>query len=189
MPLCPRDSPRRWRYRQRVVEAAAAGKECDDEAGDAFGQRKGLPRTGTGDDRRNGCLAPCRSLLRGIAAPLPRDSIPLRLSALFRGKGSRLGRRRPQRNGSAGRDLVQKRELPAIRRAKIHALFLITSGFAVPNTHSRVMRTSLIPSLEGISYMTSVIRFSMMVRSPRAPVFKRMAVLAISLTAASSKAS
>ena len=39
MPLCPRDSPRRWRYRQRLVEAAAAGKECDDEAGDAlFGE-------------------------------------------------------------------------------------------------------------------------------------------------------
>ena len=77
----------------------------------------------------------------------------------------------------------------AAKGAIRHALFLTTSGLELPSTQSRVMRTSLMLPSDGISYMTSVIRFSMMVRSPRAPVLSLIAVLAISLTAEGSKES
>ena len=68
-----------------------------------------------------------------------------------------------------------------------YALFFMSSGFALPSTQSRVILTSLMLESDGISYITSVIRLSMMVRNPRAPVYSLIAVFAISLTAEGSK--
>ena len=64
-----------------------------------------------------------------------------------------------------------------------------TRGLAPSVRHSLVTMTSSTSSSEGIWYMTSVITPSMMVRSPLAPVFKRIAVCAISFTASSSTVS
>ena len=67
---------------------------------------------------------------------------------------------------------------PAMR---FYAISLYTSvGIAPFVKHSFVMITSAMFSSEGIRYIMSVIKLSMMVRSPLAPVFKRIAVFAIS---------
>ena len=62
-------------------------------------------------------------------------------------------------------------------------------GSALSVTHSLVTTTSSTFGSEGSLYITEVMKLSMMVRRPRAPVLSLMAVLAISLTAAGSTVS
>jgi hypothetical protein len=58
-------------------------------------------------------------------------------------------------------------------------------GASELTTTSSVMITCLLPFIEGISNITSVINFSTMARSPRAPVFCFIAVSAMASMAPS----